>query len=60
MNYLGQAPEDVEREAQALVREHMSGSGKNRAAAKKILLSQVSKRYDARSKAIQRILERAR
>lgn len=60
MTHIDQSREEVERDARAFVKDYMSGGGKDREAAKKILLSQVGKRHDARSKAIQRILEKTR
>jgi hypothetical protein len=58
VSYLDPPPQgEVERAAQAFVRSHLRGAGKDRDAAKAVLLAQVSERHDPRSKAIKKILE---
>jgi len=58
VSYLDPPPQgEVERAAQAFVRDHLRGAGKDRGAAKAALLAQVNERHDPRSRAIKKILE---
>jgi hypothetical protein len=55
-----QSQAEVDRKAEAFVKDYFKGRGKDREAARELLLDRVSKRCDPHSVAVRKILEERR